>query len=325
MTVSLVVVNYRASAALGRMLETVEDVDEVIVVDHSEDPAETEALEDLGVDRVVPQANGGYGAGLNRGVREARGEVLLLANPDLRLRPGTVEALVGSLGMPDVGIAAPRLFWDEALRWAVPQAPDVRWWRELEWKYSPRTARRRYLRRQLELWDAVEPVRTPIVSGTVMAVRREVFRDAGGFDPKYFLFYEENDFCMRVSRLGLSPVVVPSAVVVHEIGVSADAGAAEHFRPSFERYRRLWMPAWFTMVWPDPVEPAISRPGTVRPDRAGEHARWVIVPDERFVPVVRGPLVGDADPSDPDFLPSEATRNWIVGILEGTRIRMSKS
>ena len=321
MTVSLIVVNYHASGALKRMLSTVEGVDEVVIVDHSEDDAEFAVLQGLGADCVVNQVNAGYGAGLNRGVKESSGDILLLANPDLLLQPGTVGALVSALDGPDVGIAAPQLVWDEAGRWSVPQAPDTGWWGELEARCSLWTARRRYFKEQLRLWQAEAPTATDLVSGTLMAVTRSTFRAAGGFDPKYFLFYEENDFCLRVRRLGLFPVVVPDALVCHAIGVSADQEAAEYFGPSLERFRRLWMPAWFTTFWPDAMPPGRSRVRSVDPQRAGEGARWVISPTNRFMPLVRGPLVADADPTDVGFRPSKAAESWVLGIMEGLRVR----
>ncbi len=303
------------------MLSTVEGVDEIVIVDHSEDDQEFAVLKGLGADRVIAQANTGYGAGLNRGVRESKGDVLLLANPDLLLRPGTVGALVSALDVPEAGIAAPQLVWDEAGRWSVPQAPDTGWWGEVEARYSLWTARRRYFKEQLRLWQSKAPTATELVSGTLMAVTRSTFRAAGGFDPKFFLFYEENDFCLRVRRLGLYPVVVPDARVCHAIGVSADQDATEYFGPSLERFRRLWMPAWFTTFWPDPMPPGRSRVRSVDPAAAGDGARWVISPTKRFMPLVRGPLVTEADPDEADFLPATAARSWVLGILEGLRVR----
>ena len=321
MTVSLIVVNYHASGALKRMLPTVEGVDEIVIVDHSEDDEELAVLEEIGVNRVIAQANAGYGAGLNRGVRESKGDVLLLANPDLLLRPGTIEALVDALDGSDTGIAAPQLVWDEAGQWSVPQAPDTGWWGEIEARYSLWTARRRYFKEQLKLWEATEPTPTALVSGTLMAVTRTTFQAAGGFDPKYFLFYEENDFCLRVRQLGLHAVVAPDARVCHAIGVSTDQDATEYFGPSLERFRRLWMPAWFTTFWPDPIPPGRSRVRSVDPNAAGIGARWVISPTKRFMPLVRGPLVTEADPTDLNFLPAPAASSWVLGIMEGLRVR----
>lgn len=325
MVVSLVVVNYHSSGSLERMLRTVEGVDEIVIVDHSEDDQELEALKALGADRVVAQPNGGYGAGLNRGVRESRGDTLLLANPDLLLRPGAIRSLVDALEVPGVGIAAPQLVWDEAERWEVPQAPNIGWWNEIEAKYSLWTARRRYFKEQLKLWSATEPTVTSLVSGTLMAVKKESFLAAGGFDPKYFLFYEENDFCLRMRQLGLVPVVAPGARVCHAIGVSADEEAASHFGPSHERFRRLWLPALFTTLWPDPLPPGNSRIRSVDPSRAKDGARWVISPTERFMPVVRGPLVEQADPADVGFLPAPAAHSWVLGIMEDLRVRKVKN
>ncbi len=71
---SLVVVNHHGSSDLARLLEVIDGIDEVVVVDHSEDEDEAANLHKLPVHRVVVQSNSGYGAGLNRGVREASGD-----------------------------------------------------------------------------------------------------------------------------------------------------------------------------------------------------------------------------------------------------------
>lgn len=322
MQISLVVVNYHSSNQLRQMLESIVGVNEVIVVDHSEDEAELAVLRTLGVDRIIAQKNLGYGAGLNRGAREAAGEVLVLANPDLRFLDGAFGLLTEALERPEVGVAAPALFWDESARWSIPHARHVTWWTELEAARFPRLARRRYLKRQLGLWSTGRTVQTPVVSGTVMALKRSTFVAAGGFDERYFLFYEENDFCMRLGQLGLQPVVVPAAKVQHAVGVSASARGAEHLDASYLRYRQLWFPAWFTMVRPHPISaPAPAVRIATREQRKGA-GRWVIAPNETFMPVVLGPPVEELDADTPDFMPLDTPPDWRRGILDGATIRM---
>jgi len=158
-TVSLVVVAYRSCDAIARLLESREGVDEVVVVDHSEDPEEARRLGTLAIDRLVVQANLGYAAGLNRGAREAAGDVLLLTNPDIVLLPGAVAALTAAVRTSGVGVAGPSLRWDEPGRWRLPQATTVTWPREIAGRYLPRLAVRREHRRQLALWRASRPRR----------------------------------------------------------------------------------------------------------------------------------------------------------------------
>jgi GT2 family glycosyltransferase len=315
-------VNFKASTELARLLESAVGVDEIVVVDHSEDEAEVRALEALSVDRVVAQPNAGYGAGLNRGVRESTGDAIVLANPDLWFHEGAVTALVDVLGEPGVGIAAPSLFWDPDRRWQLPQARHVTWWSEFEASRFPAAARRRYLKHQNGLWSAVGPVDSPVVSGTVMAVTRETFRIAGGFDERYFLFYEENDFCMRVQKLGKRCLVVPEARVSHEVGVSAAHEGGEHLDQAYLRYRQLWFPTWFTVFWSNPMVPATTSVDQGGLRQASDIARWIVAPHDGFVPCVLGPRIGDADPEDSGFAPPGMPESWRVGMLDGLKVRL---
>ncbi len=269
MTVSLVVVGYHSSDAVARMLGSREGVDEVVVVDHSEDPEERERLEALPVDRLISQPNLGYAAGLNRGAREADGEVLLLANPDIVLLPGSVEALADAASTPGVGAVGPSLLWDEAGGWRLPQAATTTWRGELTARLAPRRAAHAEHRRQLALWRAARPTSTAVVSGTLMATTRAVFAASGGLDERFFLFFEENDWCRRLGRSGLAVLVVPEARVVHAVGHAVGAAEAEHYPRSHRLYRRLHFPGWYLQLAPEPLAPTIpagpaaaSRPPT---------------------------------------------------------------
>src|SRR5206468_900029 len=65
------------------------------------------------------------------------------------------------------------------------------------------------------------PYRVDWVYGTFMAVRRDLFRQLGGFDPRYFLYGEDLDLCYRAARLGSRTIHVPAARAVHGTNVSA--------------------------------------------------------------------------------------------------------
>jgi GT2 family glycosyltransferase len=315
-TVSLVVVSYRQSSVLPHLLAALDDVDEIVVVDHSEDDREARALGALAIDRLVTQENRGYAAGLNRGVREAAGELLVLANPDVVPAPGSIRALTAIAAREDVGVAAAALTWDENGDWHIPQAQHLTWWRELEARHLPRRAWRRYIREQTRVWSATAPVSTPVVSGTLMAVRRDVLAAAGRLDERYFLFFEENDLCMRVARLGLDAVVVPQAVAFHRVGVSVDPRADLHMARSLERYRRLWFPAWYTTLVPDPIEPAPNPLRTMHgPVVPTVGARWVIGAPPRFIPTILGPPVAEIDRNTDGFWPEGIPRHWQLGVL----------
>ncbi len=305
MSVSAVIVAYRSAEHLPALLASLEDVDEAVVVDHSEDPAEAATLERLRIDRLVVQANRGYGAGLNRGVRESVGDQLLLLNPDVVLLPGATRALLAALDDPGVAAAGPRLQWDPAGRWLLPHSPPLTWQDELRAALAPRSATRAYLAHELRLWTAAEPVATPVIGGAAMAVTRDTFVASGGFDERFFLFYEENDWCRRLTATGKRILVAPGARVVHPYGRSIGAAAAEHFTRSEALYRRLWLPRWYLRLFPH--SPRARVPDWPHADPAGLRPgdRLLLGHTRRFVPAALGVWrEGDRDPAA--LLPTHA-------------------
>jgi N-acetylglucosaminyl-diphospho-decaprenol L-rhamnosyltransferase len=214
---SIVVVNWNAGETLHACLASVAadglDGREVVLVDNaSSDGSLAVAQARWPWLRVVETgANLGFGGGANRGAAAARGEIVVFLNPDARVEPGAIRTLTDTLlPLPTVGIAGGGLC-----------APDGRW--------QPAAARFAPLRHLLldttpgRLLDRRRrlPYEVDWVYGTFMAVRLDLFRQLGGFDPAYFVYGEDMDLCHRAARLGARTILVPSARAVHGDNVSA--------------------------------------------------------------------------------------------------------
>jgi len=214
-TASVIIVNWNAGPALGACLESLasERVDEVIVVDNgATDGSTAAAVADHPQTRVVETgANLGFAAGANRGADAARGDVVVFLNPDARVVPDALATLVDALLVtPGAGIAGGGLS-DERGRWQPAWA-----------RFAPvahlvlDTTPGRVVHRLRR-----EPYRVDWVYGTFMAVRRDIFRQLGGFDAHYFVYGEDLDLCYRAAGLGIRTWHVPAARAVHGANVSA--------------------------------------------------------------------------------------------------------
>jgi GT2 family glycosyltransferase len=170
--------------------------------------------------------NGGYAKGNNAAIARSLQSTnpppyFLLLNPDTIVRPGALQVLVDFMDEhPDVGIAGSRLEDpDGTLQCSAFRFHNVL--SELDFGLSLGV-----VSKLLSKWVVAPPVseetcQTDWVAGASMIVRREVFSSAGLLDEKYFMYFEEVDFCLRANKLGWPCWYVPKSRVVHLVGQSS--------------------------------------------------------------------------------------------------------
>lgn len=199
--------------------------------------------------RPLP-VNGGFAYGNNRGIvsylaSHGAPALVLLLNPDTVVRDGAVEALVRHMEEHrHVGIAGSRLEDPDG----TPQRSAFRFpGIASEIAYGGGFGRfATHLRNcQLALPVTDEAVAVDWVAGASMIVRREIFDSIGLLDERYFLYYEEVDFCLRAQRAGFRCEYVPASRVVHLVGRASGVtgpGDATRRRPAywFESRRRFY-------------------------------------------------------------------------------------
>ena len=230
--VSLVVVTYFSSADLGLLAASFRREaaaggwePEVVVVDHSEDGEEAERLAALEPDRLLVRPNRGYAAGVNLGMAAARGEVLVVANPDVVFLPGSLEPLLGGLE-EGFAVVGPRLVWDRAGRVDAPPAGDpspgalLREAAALRWRRCWERWLPAYLESLVRVWRGSGTVEVPALRGSVMALRREDALRLGPLDEGYFLYYEETEWLLAARRRGARLGLATGAPVHHGWGRS---------------------------------------------------------------------------------------------------------
>ena len=154
------------------------------------------------IENLAPR---GFGANHNAAFRLARGDFFCVLNPDVRLDSDPFPALIRALGDERVGLAAPVVLSpdgeieDSARRYPTPLS----------------VAKKAFARQRLDYAVGDQPFSPDWVGGMFMLFRRSVFERAGGFDERYFLYYEDVDLCRRLAGLGYRVVLVPAARVVH--------------------------------------------------------------------------------------------------------------
>jgi N-acetylglucosaminyl-diphospho-decaprenol L-rhamnosyltransferase len=250
--ISAVVVNYKTAALTVACVASLraEGVDEVIVVDSGsgDDCGVRLAAADPSAVFVPLERNIGYGAAVNAGVRRSSAPTVIIANPDLVVRPGTVAALAAALASdPALAVVGPRIDRPDGTRYpsarAFPSLVDALGHGFAGLVTTDNPWSRRYLRTGEE-----SPGPSDWVSGAFFAARREAWDTVSGFDEGYFMFMEDVDLCWRLGRAGWGVAYEPAGQVTHFEGASR---ASAPYRMIVAHHRSLLRYGWRTGTWRD--------------------------------------------------------------------------
>jgi len=247
------VVSYNTRELLRACLASVRDAGaaEIVVVDNGSRDGSVEMVraEFPEARLVLDPSNRGYGAAANLAFRRSTAEHLLLLNSDTTVSPGACRALAAYLDAhPRVGLAGPLL-----------RNPDGTLQRSCFPFPSPRTAflgesglgygirfvpglRARHPR----TWAHDRPRPMPWVLGAALGIRRAAFDAVGGFDERFFMYFEEVDLCRRLAGAGWEVHFAPVTEVTHLGGASTSQARAEmivRYYESMARFYRFHRPA----------------------------------------------------------------------------------
>ena len=249
----VVVVTYNPGATLDSFLASLKAAAtlpiEVVMVDNDSTDGTARAAAEAGGHRLIETGrNLGYGAAANIGARGAAAPWLVISNPDIEWHPGSLDALLSAGDRwPAAGAFGPAILEPDgavypsaralpSLRIGVGHALFARVWPANPWTRQYRGATD----------DRERPAGW--LSGSCVAVRRQAFEAIGGFDPGYFMFFEDVDLGLRLERAGYTSVYVPTATVTHLGGHSWRARpekmiAAHH--QSAGRYLSMRYARWY--------------------------------------------------------------------------------
>jgi len=195
--------------------------------------------------------NTGFGAGHNVAIAEAESTYHLVLNPDALLKPDALACAIRFMqDNPAVGMLAPRVFTPDGKQsYLCKRYPSVL---DLVLRgFAPGWLKQRFSKRlhHYEMRDVTqsEPaLDIPIASGCFMFFRTEVLKRLGGFDERYFLYFEDFDICMRM--LGIAGIAyVPSVEIIHSGGNTTGKGSRHvvMFVTSAARFFSRWGWKWW--------------------------------------------------------------------------------
>ncbi len=222
--VSLITLNYNQAELTCALLDSIQRLSypaiEVIVVDnHSiEDPTDLIRKRNYSNTQIlVTDENLGFAGGNNVGIRQARGEYVLLLNNDTEVTPDLIERLLEPFGLdPSLGITCPKIrYFQEPTIIQYAGYTPLNPYTGQAWSIGSH---------QTDKGQFDKPGLTPFAHGAAMMVKREVLDRAGLLPEVYFLYYEELDWCCRILQAGYKIYYQASALVYHKESMTVGKG-----------------------------------------------------------------------------------------------------
>ncbi|HUP27449.1 MAG TPA: glycosyltransferase family 2 protein [Chloroflexia bacterium] len=249
--ISAIIVNYNGGRYLAECLQALRAASgglsvETIIVDNGSTDESVNTLaqaEHAGTTVIQAGRNLGFGRANNLGAAQASGRDYLLLNTDCFLRAGSLEALIAALeGTPGCGIVGPRLLnSDGTLQPSCHNFPSplvLFIEQSLLWKLL----RRLPLINELLFIASGHKSKKPVdwLAGACLLVRSELYKALGGFDERFFFYWEEADLCLQVKEQGWTVLFEPGAEAVHLGGGSTTNPnlLVQFFRSLYLFYRK---------------------------------------------------------------------------------------
>lgn len=211
-SISISVVSHRQFALVAELLDDLRehcsaDIVEVILTINIDEPVsltqENLPFSVLILRNSLPK---GFGANHNAAFKIATGDYFCVLNPDIRLKENPFPVLIALAQKSGVGVVAPKVVNTAGLREdSARRFP------------KPSELLRKALGGKSEVVTDTADVSAPDwMAGMFMLFPAPVFRAMGGFDERFFLYYEDVDLCARLALAGYKRLVCPDVAVVHD-------------------------------------------------------------------------------------------------------------
>lgn len=240
MKIFAVILNYGDINITNKCLESLSQVEKnihIIVVNNNSDTLSKSYFKNLKNISVLNNfKNLGFSGGVNVGIKYAlknNAEYVLLLNNDTVLNKPITDVLQEKLlSSKNIGIVGPAISFKRNRKMVYDIGGNVN-------KFTGRTSHE-----EIENLSNTESKEVEYVSGCCMMIKKDVFEKVGLFDERFFLYYEDVDFCLRAKKVGLETWLVPSAVIFHELSqtIGKMSGLAlYHQTRSGKLFGRKWL------------------------------------------------------------------------------------
>ena len=220
---SIITVGFRSEKTMGPFLDSIQKnrdgiKKEIIVVDnYPADKGATVAEKHSTKPTVIRNTeNVGFSIAINQGIKVSKGKYILIINPDTRIIGSALKKLLDfAKSTSKLGAVAPRLLnYNGKIQPSCFKFPTI--WNAIKYNFfGCKTCFKKY-----NPGDKITTVDVAVMAAFL--VPKATLDYVGGLDERYFLYYEDVEFCRRLHKFGLPVYYLPEAKVKHAHGVSGN-------------------------------------------------------------------------------------------------------
>ena len=231
-TIDIIIVNHNSSDCAAESIKSIKRTingfsANIVVVDNASED-HPERLEQLFPDirLLLVKENLGYSRAINMALKTCGRPYVVIMNPDTIVLKGVFSNILEYLDKnKNVGVVGPKIIDpDGSIQGSARKFPTA--WTYAFGRKSPLTRifpENAITKKEFVCFDCNgdQEITVDWVSGAFMVVRREAFEAVGGFDERFFLYWEDTDLCKRIKEAGWQVVYYPKAEIKHMVGVSS--------------------------------------------------------------------------------------------------------
>lgn len=228
-TYSLIMVNYHSENEIAACLNSLDSVHsagdyEVIIVSNSPVSEDDKATVDTVTSHcrwIQMEENIGYGRACNAGASVSSGDYILFLNPDIKFINDILPILEKQVNAYNQKAAAGPATFNSNLERVPSVKNELTFLWMIQWLCPPFSmVSNKSGSHDPTLYDKTTEV--DIVNGSAIFMHRSAFDSTGGFSDDYFMYWEENDFCLTLKNHGYQILYVPEAKIIHDSGHSTN-------------------------------------------------------------------------------------------------------
>ncbi|MCX7779138.1 MAG: glycosyltransferase family 2 protein [Patescibacteria group bacterium] len=236
MKLSIIIVNWQTKNFLEKCLKSIqsygknysENIDfETIVIDNNSNDESRKFLSEFKIQNskfkiILNHKNLGFARAVNRGIKLSKGEYILLLNPDTEIKENTFKILEFMESHLKIGVCGGKILnSDGTLQNSVRKFPNLVSQIFVLLKIHHFFRNFKPIRNYFALdFDYSKTQEVDQVMGSFFMVRKKLIEEIGFFDEKFFLWFEEVDFCRRAKKAGWQIYYYPEAEIIHQKATS---------------------------------------------------------------------------------------------------------